>query len=797
MSDSERKQSLTGLARRLSRLPNDKKKAALETSASLASVSLKVSKEFVEAVPIASKILTEENLRDWGELGRKLAMADADLGVEFFKRGVSGLKKLSPEARSSLFQICRRQLILSSAISIETFDSFPAIANMNVDEEMLTTILKLGVEISNRSAKHSSDFLKNTPAVIETLDRFDDPLVAESVLELASRFAARTGGMTSDLWSALPDDLSGLDAASAIRLMESAAGLLEFGGSVTLHFVSSGAGTLRTFEPIFENWRDLIGVFGSHGNAILISFLRSSPGFFQRIANLRKKKEGMRVADRVLKMVGEIAVDDPESALAAFNSSANALRRVSLRQFEEWIEAGLETQKNGSAKARRSFFALETRRSNKLLEESTKGLPLDDISNILRVYVEGLTGREVEIAPLAALPNESRIGDGRVIYLPSNVDEFGNDDLDFRLYKVLAAHGAGQIEFGTFEKGSEALRAAYVELNERFEMTPEQLDAFSLAGYIEDVQKGERSLTEAEFRDEVIKKRRAIPPQIDFHAVLKVFPEPRLARRIFGTMENARIDMTLRRTYRGLVKDLDLMQTFLRERRPYIFDLPMEQVPAELLFQITLCGGATDDARQFYGQIVSEIESTIEQFLSFEGATVADSLIATGRVYSLFQNVKPEETQAKESEEETDDGEHTEDDKQGEAATESQVKRTEKRGEAENIRDMFNAWSSLDDEEGEPQDVSGAENWASNEMPEQPLEAGDEAFLYDEWDRELADFRTDWCRVIEKRVRRGDRSFVELARSRYRGVISSVRHQFQLMKPENLTRINRELDGEE
>ena len=42
----------------------------------------------------------------------------------------------------------------------------------------------------------------------------------------------------------------------------------------------------------------------------------------------------------------------------------------------------------------------------------------------------------------------------------------------------------------------------------------------------------------------------------------------------------------------------------------------MHQVPFELLFQITLCGGATDDARRFYGQVVSEIESVIESYLA-------------------------------------------------------------------------------------------------------------------------------------------------------------------------------------
>jgi hypothetical protein len=44
----------------------------------------------------------------------------------------------------------------------------------------------------------------------------------------------------------------------------------------------------------------------------------------------------------------------------------------------------------------------------------------------------------------------------------------------------------------------------------------------------------------------------------------------------------------------------------------------------------------------------------------------------------------------------------------------------------------------LDDDEGEPDDLQGAEAWTHNEMPEQPLEAGDTAFAYDEWDRDLA-----------------------------------------------------------
>ncbi|MCV4600293.1 hypothetical protein OFC63_30170, partial [Escherichia coli] len=90
---------------------------------------------------------------------------------------------------------------------------------------------------------------------------------------------------------------------------------------------------------------------------------------------------------------------------------------------------------------------------------------------------------------------------------------------------------------------------------------------------------------------------------------------PRLARRIFGMMENARIGRILRFHYRGLRKDLDLTEQHLAEGRPYIFDLPADQVPFELLFQIALCGGVREDARQFYGQAASEIEEIVSRYL--------------------------------------------------------------------------------------------------------------------------------------------------------------------------------------
>src|SRR5437588_8794115 len=181
----------------------------------------------------------------------------------------------------------------------------------------------------------------------------------------------------------------------------------------------------------------------------------------------------------------EVASVDSEAALACLRSSAKALRTVSVDQFESWARAGLIS---GDTRARRSYYALETRSSNEALRVGGAGLALESIQHLLRLYVEGLTGRAVEIAPLAAVSVESRISDGRTIHLPSAVWEFGDEELDFRLYKVLAAHAAGQIEFGTYEIGSEDLRAAYASLSQLYDPAKQdELAAFADDGYVAQV----------------------------------------------------------------------------------------------------------------------------------------------------------------------------------------------------------------------------------------------------------------------------------------------------------------------
>ena len=89
---SERR-TIAGLLREIGRLPLEQTRAALETSAAIAGVSLRASIEFLRQAPDVAQVLEPPELRAWGELGRRLTMGDVENGVSFFTAGVGDFHK--------------------------------------------------------------------------------------------------------------------------------------------------------------------------------------------------------------------------------------------------------------------------------------------------------------------------------------------------------------------------------------------------------------------------------------------------------------------------------------------------------------------------------------------------------------------------------------------------------------------------------------------------------------------------------------------------------------------------------
>jgi hypothetical protein len=167
VKNPQERRTIAELFRVVSNLPLEHMRAAIETSGTVAVVSLRASIEFLRATPEAARVLEPAELRAWGELGRRLTTNDVESGISFFTTGIAGFARVPGPVRPFVFQVCSRQMILSAGIAAETFREAPALADAVSDAEVLRSIYEIAANISRRSAKHSAEFLSATPAVVE------------------------------------------------------------------------------------------------------------------------------------------------------------------------------------------------------------------------------------------------------------------------------------------------------------------------------------------------------------------------------------------------------------------------------------------------------------------------------------------------------------------------------------------------------------------------------------------------------------------------------------------------------
>jgi nitric oxide reductase NorD protein len=837
--------TVEGLAKRIGILPSERVLLATDIGIQLAGTSLRAAIEFLKAAPEVSRVIEAGDMRVWGDTGRRLSATSADTAAEFFQVSAGVLQSTPESMRSPVLRLASKQAALSASTAVECFKTMSSVIASIGDQADAAQVLNICLELARHSVKHSYDLFRLAPSVIshltnastvrpqgsdlrpQTLDiglRTSDDrpqtegcaLVKRS-LALTSAFAFKSGGTAAEFFAELPyiaplaSHQSEEFRLSLEKLFANTETYLERSGGVALQYYKAASRVLLLAGPAsFERWTRLATRVSQQGNAASYHFMKASPQIISDVAARAGESRRAEVISAVLEIVQDLGDRNSIAAIECFRASPLALTGASLGQFREWAFRGLE--KASDVRRTQAYYGLESKGSQEALFKIEGGLTLDSVAQTLRLYVEGLTGRVLNIAPISSIPEEVRIGDGKTIYLPSVIAEFDDEAENFRLFKVIAAHAAGQIEFETYAKNAPATIAALTDARRAFgeghELSAKadegesdgnrsRPEASAARGDRGKAKSLDKSVESPESPRQKRKPRTRINQKqgVDFLSVLSEFPNTDLAMRLFGTIENARVDFLLRNAYRGIRRDLDFVRARLVEQRPRIDALPAEAIPFELLFQVALCGGAALDARRAYPAFVSRIEDIVEKYVRSNEATVADSLAATSRIYRMLVDVL---TQSDEQEGEADsEGEEGEGTADSSTASDSGADQPQQSRQQMEVRDdPFSLWASALTQDASP-DTEIMNQVFGGDAAEHDLEKGDRAFYYDEWDRELGDYRTRWCRIIERSGARGSRGFVEMVRSRYAGVISSVRYQFQLLRPENLRKIRGEIDGED
>lgn len=744
-------------------VPTDQIMPILDITASLAAISLRASVEFLAIVSEVAKLVNNDEIRAWGEIGKRLSATNPDIAIEFFKSSSAVISSIEPLFRLRVLMLISRQAALSTTLAMDCFKAFPTILAEFRGNPVTAQVLNICYEISQHSVKHSCDMLKAAPMVLTHLvaNTNNDITFIEQLLNLTSAFVHRSGGTAAEFFIAIPDVLVLATQHAWPKLLEHTQTFLDKSGGVALQYFRAAGKILPVADSsAFERWTQLSLLVVSQGNATGYHFLKISPKILNALARYRDAEQNRQVLNTVLDTVILISNTNASSAVECFKASPFALRQASLAQFREWALQGLNLYGKDQRRAQ-AYYGLESNGSRAVLYSQGGGLTLESITPLLRLYIEGLIGRAMLIKPIGSLPEGFKIGDGRTITLPAVITEFVDETSNFKLYKALTAHAAGQVEFGTYLENTNELAAAAQEIKTSFK---------------------ERLLQPTS------------PASLSFLTILDYFPDHELARRLFTTLENGRIDRHLRSIYRGLRRDLDFVKERLAAGRPDIRVLPRNLVPFEILFQAAILGAMLPSVQENYPTVAAQISEIFDCYITSH-TTVADTLMATLRVYQMIEQWQ----EAEELDMESEQANTERDDEQQTSAGNEQVDDTAlpPQSSVSGINEPFSYWTPSPDQISNPSEDVFAALSQEAEMSEQPLEQGDKAFFYDEWDRELGDYRTRWCRVIERRNSYGNRSFVDAVRARYSGVISSVRHQFQLLRPENMRKITGEIDGED
>ena len=81
------------------------------------------------------------------------------------------------------------------------------------------------------------------------------------------------------------------------------------------------------------------------------------------------------------------------------------------------------------------------------------------------------------------------------------------------------------------------------------------------------------------------------------------------------------------------------------------------------------------------------------------------------------------------------------------------------------------------------------------EEPEEDL--GEQVFHYDEWDHRIEDYRPSWCTLREQRATRTQEAFVAATFHEFGSIVTQIRRNFQLMRPERLRKMRFQAEGDD
>lgn len=453
----------------------------------------------------------------------------------------------------------------------------------------------------------------------------------------------------------------------------------------------------------------------------------------------------------LLERIAQLALTFPAGVARLFRALVRAYDEVGAEGVVAWIAAGEEIARRNS-RAGEAFFALESRTSLLTLRHASPAVSLSEVQGLLLKYLHMLCGAAVGLKETDSLsfPPPLAHGVGDALPLPAAVEVFPTYEENFRLYRVLAAHQAGRLEFGTY---SHSLSLLWPHLPEFVR---------ELAGP-------------------------AAEPVSDLGAYFHLFAQPEQIEALFLLVESKRIAARLAAGYRGLQEDLAWAESLTHLWPPALAPF-LPHLPDSLWPKL-------------------EREATV--YDSLLRATELYAALAPSslrRDSSASSAAQPENPEADEDTAMTTFME-VEDERQAgvrlSAAEQAGLRKILAalrahggKKKAPRTREST-VVLTLDADSAEAEEPEEPRSKKKKATAGRVHTAGGLRYLYDEWDYLIEDYRAQWCQLREMPLAGDAGAFFSRTLERYAHLTPDIKREFQRLRPRMYRQVKGLEDGEE
>jgi hypothetical protein len=401
----------------------------------------------------------------------------------------------------------------------------------------------------------------------------------------------------------------------------------------------------------------------------------------------------------------------------------------------------------------------------------------------------------------------------------------------------MTAHEAGHLEFGTYALSFEVLADLIEAVRGR---------------YARDEREKREIRDEAdrrETRDERDKRDAQETPVAQaavqtLGELFGLYPQPLLVRDLWLLLEDARVEFLLRRSYPGLRDLLAVLAKNAMEQRPPLHSLTARELMVDCLLRLS---SGVGDSVALPRAVAPEVESIWAECRTIlrNDATAEDAVGMADRAYRLIEQAVAGWQSDGEATEDGPDDEQRAD--RGSGASEEGSNRYrpltnwDYRGAMDPaLVTVRGAGGSRDEGPGpqgagapaldetasaptdelsrrEPERVERDDSTKNSETASaRPDSLADillavrddrnprfdaapgapRIFTYDEWDGLVQDYRTGWCRVVERVVAEEAPEFAEEVLARHGAEVRLLRRSFESLRPPGLRTVRGELDGD-